>query len=270
VAKLIHTRGGRSRLPFVVVDCSNLHEELLQSELFGHERGAYTGALQLKHGLFEVAHTGTVFLDEVGDVSPPLQAKLLRVIETGKFRRLGGTSEISVDVRVVAATNRRLPEMVAQGHFREDLYYRLNTIRIEVPPLRDRPDDIACLAAHFVARFNRRFAQHKHLSPEAIEAMVRYSWPGNIRQLINVIEQVVVLVDEDILTPMHLPPQVRAQGGSGSPRATGSTIVPLKDVERQYIEFVITQFDGHRAHAARALGIGERSLYRKLNEYGLD
>ncbi len=270
VAKLIHSRGGRSRHPFVVVDCSNLHEELLQSELFGHEKGAYTGAVQLKHGLFEVADKGTVFLDEVGDVSPTLQAKLLRVIETGKFRRLGGTSEMSVDVRVVAATNRHLPEMVAQGHFREDLYYRLNTIRIDVPPLRERPDDIACLAAHFVARFNRRFAQHKNLSPEAVAALARYSWPGNIRQLINVIEQVVVLADEDTLTPMHLPSTVRPHGVSGSPRTQESVIVPLKDVERQYIEFVIKQFDGHRAHAARALGIGERSLYRKLNEYGLD
>ncbi len=270
VAKLIHSRGGRSRHPFVVVDCSNLHEELLQSELFGHEKGAYTGAVQLKHGLFEVADKGTVFLDEVGDVSPTLQAKLLRVIETGKFRRLGGTSEMSVDVRVLAATNRRLPEMVTQGHFREDLYYRLNTIRIDVPPLRERPDDIVCLAAHFVARFNRRFAQHKSLSPEAVEALARYSWPGNIRQLINVIEQVVVLTDEDTLTPMHFPSIVRSHGVSGSPRTQGSEIVPLKDVERQYIEFVIKQFDGHRANAARALGIGERSLYRKLNEYGLD
>jgi transcriptional regulator with PAS, ATPase and Fis domain len=254
----------------VVVDCSNLHEELLQSELFGHEKGAYTGAVHLKHGLFEVADKGTVFLDEVGDVSPALQAKLLRVIETGTFRRLGGTSEMSVDVRVVAATNRHLPEMVTQGHFREDLYYRLNTICIDVPPLRERPDDIACLAAHFVTRFNRRFAQHKNLSPEAVEALARYSWPGNIRQLINVIEQVVVLADEDTLTPTHLPSLIRSHGVSGSPRTQGSVIVPLKDVERQYIEFVIKQFDGHRAHAARALGIGERSLYRKLNEYGLD
>ena len=270
VAKLIHSRGGRSRHPFVVVDCTNLHEELLQSELFGHEKGAYTGAVHLKHGLFEVADKGTVFLDEVGDVSPPLQAKLLRVIETGTFRRLGGTSEMSVDVRVVAATNRHLPEMVTQGHFREDLYYRLNTICIDVPPLRERPDDIACLAAHFVTRFNRRFAQHKNLSPEAVEALARYSWPGNIRQLINVIEQVVVLADEDTLTPTHLPSLIRSHGVSGSPRTQGSVIVPLKDVERQYIEFVIKQFDGHRAHAARALGIGERSLYRKLNEYGLD
>jgi DNA-binding NtrC family response regulator len=270
VAKLIHSRGGRSRHPFVVVDCTNLHEELLQSELFGHEKGAYTGAVHLKHGLFEVADKGTVFLDEVGDVSPALQAKLLRVIETGTFRRLGGTSEMSVDVRVVAATNRHLPEMVTQGHFREDLYYRLNTICIDVPPLRERPDDIACLAAHFVTRFNRRFAQHKNLSPEAVEALARYSWPGNIRQLINVIEQVVVLADEDTLTPTHLPSLIRSHGVSGSPRTQGSVIVPLKDVERQYIEFVIKQFDGHRAHAARALGIGERSLYRKLNEYGLD
>ncbi|MBI2833024.1 MAG: sigma-54-dependent Fis family transcriptional regulator [Acidobacteria bacterium] len=270
VAKLIHSRGTRGRQPFVVVDCSNLHEELLQSELFGHERGAYTGAISLKHGLFEVADKGTIFLDEVGDVSPALQAKLLRVIETGTFRRLGGTAEMSVDVRVVAATNRHLSDMVAQEHFREDLYYRLNTIRIDVPPLRDRPDDIACLTAHFVTRFNQRLAQNKQLSPEAIEALARYTWPGNVRQLVNVIEQVMVMADEDTITPVHLPPALRSAGAAPPSRLHGSTIVPLQDVERQYIEFVIRQFNGHRANAARALGIGERSLYRKLNEYGLD
>ncbi len=270
VAKLVHSRGPRSRHPFVIVDCSNLHEELLQSELFGHERGAYTGAVQLKHGLFEVGDKGTVFLDEVGDVSPTLQAKLLRVIETGRFRRLGGTVELAVDVRVIAATNRRLPDMVAQGHFREDLFYRLSAIRIDVPPLRERPEDIACLAAHFIDRFNRRFGQDKKLSPEALEALVRYSWPGNIRQLVNVIEQVVVMADEATVTPLHLPAPIRGQGDASAHATPGSPIVPLKDVERQYIEFVIRQFGGHRANAARALGIGERSLYRKLNEYGLE
>ena len=271
VAKLIHSRGARSRQPFVVVDCSNLHEELLQSELFGHEKGAYTGASSLKHGLFEAADQGTIFLDEVGDVPPSLQAKLLRVIETGTFRRLGGTAELSVHVRVLAATNRRLAEMVAQGHFRDDLYYRLNTIHLDVPALRDRPDDIACLAAAFVARFNRRFGQQKHLSPETIEVLVQYSWPGNVRQLINVIEQVMVMADGDTITPADLPAMLRTAAGSAPSRALpGSTIVPLKDVERQYIEFVIKQFKGHRANAARALGIGERSLYRKLDEFGLE
>jgi DNA-binding NtrC family response regulator len=272
VAKLIHSRGSRSRQPFVIVDCTNLHEELLQSELFGHEMGAYTGAVRLKHGLFEVADKGTIFLDEVGDVSPALQAKLLRVIESGTFRRLGGTAEIAVDVRVLAATNRKLAEMVAQGHFREDLYYRLNTIHVDVPSLRDRPDDIACLAAYFVTRFNRRFTQNRRLSPEAIEALVRYSWPGNVRQLMNVIEQLVVLVDDDTITPAHLPAFLRPPSlpASAHARLQDSEIVPLRDVERQYIEFVIKQFGGHRANAARALGIGERSLYRKLNEYGLE
>ncbi len=272
VAKLIHSRGTRSRHPFVVVDCSNLHEELLQSELFGHEKGAYTGAVQLKHGLFEVGDKGTVFLDEVGDVSPSLQAKLLRVLETGTFRRLGGTAQISIDARVLAATNRNLAEMVTQGHFREDLYYRLNAIRVDVPPLRERPEDIACLAGHFVERFNRRFSQNQRLSPEALEALTRYAWPGNVRQLINVIEQVVVMADEDTITPAHLPPVFRtSSGGHATSRtAPGSAIVPLRDVERQYIEFVVRHFNGHRANAARALGIGERSLYRKLNEFGLD
>jgi DNA-binding NtrC family response regulator len=269
VAKLIHSRGARSRQPFVVVDCSNLHEELLQSELFGHEAGAYTGAARLKHGLFEVADKGTIFLDEVGDVSPALQAKLLRVIETGTFRRLGGNAEIAVDVRVLAATNRDLGEMVAQKHFREDLFYRLNTIRVDVPPLRDRPDDIACLAAHFVDRFNRRFSQKRQLSPEALDVLARYSWPGNVRQLINVIEQVVVLAEDDVVTPGHLPAFIRPHGAPAVHRMDASEVVPLRDVERQYIEFVVHHFGGHRANAAKALGIGERSLYRKLSEFGL-
>ena len=271
VAKLIHSRGSRSRQPFVVVDCSNLHEELLQSELFGHEKGAYTGAAALKHGLFEVADKGTIFLDEIGDVPPSVQAKLLRVLETGSFRRLGATAELSVDVRVLAATNRRLAELVAQGHFRDDLYYRLNTIHLDVPPLRERPDDVACLAAAFVARFNRRFGQRKQLGPETIQALVNYAWPGNVRQLTNVIEQVMVMADEDVIAPAHLPAIVRPPSGPPSARGgADATIVPLRDVERQYIEFVIRQFNGHRANAARALGIGERSLYRKLDEYGLD
>jgi DNA-binding NtrC family response regulator len=270
VAKLIHSRGTRGHHPFVVVDCSNLHEELLQSELFGHEKGAYTGAVSRKHGLFEVADKGTVFLDEVGDVPPALQARLLRVLETGTFRRLGGTVELAVNVRVLAATNRDLPEMVAQGHFREDLYYRLNTIRVDVPPLRERPEDIACLAAHFVARFNRRFGQARRLSPEAIELLAGYAWPGNVRQLINVIEQVVVLAEEDTVTPAHLPPMLRAPAARASHRSEPSAIVPLRDVERQYIEFVISQFGGHRANAARALGIGERTLYRKLTEFEME
>jgi DNA-binding NtrC family response regulator len=270
VAKLIHSRGTRRDHPFVVVDCSNLHEELLQSELFGHEKGAYTGAVSLKHGLFEVADRGTVFLDEVGDVPPALQARLLRVLETGTFRRLGGTGEIAVNVRVLAATNRKLPEMVAQGHFREDLYYRLNTIRVDVPPLRERPEDIACLATHFVERFNRRFEQNRRLSPEAIELLAGYAWPGNVRQLINVIEQVVVLAEDDTITPAHLPPGLRAPAARAPHRPQPSAIVPLREVERQYIEFVINEFGGHRANAARALGIGERSLYRKLIEFELE
>lgn len=270
VAKLIHTRSARSQQPFVVVDCSNLHEDLLQSELFGHERGAYTGAVSLKHGLFEVADRGSVFLDEIGDVPPAVQARLLRVLETGTFRRLGGTSEIAVNVRVIAATNRNLAEMVAHSHFREDLFYRLNTIRVEVPPLRDRPDDVVCLAQHFVERFNRRFAQNRRLTPEALEALRQYSWPGNVRQLINVIEQVVVLADDDTIAPEHLPAGLRSAASPGAGRRNHSPIVPLRDVERQYIEFAIKHFGGHRAKAAEALGIGERSLYRKLNEFGLE
>jgi DNA-binding NtrC family response regulator len=270
VARLIHTRSSRRDLPFVVVDCAGLHENLLQSELFGHERGAYTGATRLKHGLFEVANAGTAFLDEIGDISRTLQVKLLRVLEAGTFRRLGGTAEISVDLRLVAATHRPLDELVERGLFREDLYYRLNTIHIEVPPLRERREDIACLAAHFVSRFNQRFGADKELSPEAMEVLMAYPWPGNVRQLSNTIEQIVVLCEQPVITPACLPPAFRSHEAPGGSTSADSTIISLAQVERQYIEFVIGKLGGHRAKAARALGIGERSLYRKLKEYGID
>ncbi len=270
VSKLIHTRSLRRDRPFVVVDCVSLHENLLQSELFGHEKGAYTGASRLKHGLFEVADTGTIFLDEIGDISLALQVKLLRVLETETFRRLGGTKEIKVDIRILAATNRDLPELVSQGHFREDLYYRLSTIRVEVPPLRKRPDDIACLITHFISRLNERFELDKSFSPESMQILSSYQWPGNVRQLINVVEQAMVLSEESLITPAQLPASIRPQGRPAGPAYFESEVVPLSEVERQYIEFVLNQMGGHRAKAASALGIGERSLYRKLKLYGID
>jgi DNA-binding NtrC family response regulator len=275
-AKLIHARSRRRDRPFVVVECAALQESLLQSELFGHERGAFTGADRAKAGLFEVAHGGTIFLDEIGEVSPATQVKLLRVLDTSTFRHVGATSEIRVDVRVLAATNRDLAAMVRQGLFREDLYYRLSTITLQVPPLREREGDIAVLAAHFVARLNERFGSRKRLGAEALDALRSHDWPGNVRELLHVVEAAMIVSDEAEIAPKHLPASIRSRRGPASARAsaTGEESAPapaltLEQLERGHIEGTLQATGGHRAQAARLLGISERNLYRKLREYGL-
>ena len=268
VAKLLHAQSPRSEAPFVVVDCAALHEELLQSEIFGHEKGAFTGATRQKHGLFEVAHSGTIFLDEVGDASPDIQSKLLRVLETSRFRRLGGTEEIAVDVRVVAATNRNLRDAIARGRFREDLFYRLSTFTVEIPPLRERRDDIRGLAEHFTRQFNLRFSVSKRLSEGALEALMQHSWPGNVRELIHTLEQAVALSNADTVGIDDLPPSVRAP--RDTPALAETTKVPtLREVERSHIFAVLDRVDGNRAQAARLLGLSERSFYRLLRKYRL-
>jgi DNA-binding NtrC family response regulator len=265
VARAVHARSLRSKQPFVVVDCASLHENLLQSELFGHEKGAYTGAVRLKHGLFEVADRGTIFLDEIGEVTPPLQVKLLRVLETGVFRRVGGTADVKVDVRVIAATNRPLETMLKDGTFREDLYYRLNVFSISIPPLRERQRDIPLLAEHFIRNSAVTQKRAVQISPEAMEVMLRYPWPGNARELENVIERALILCDAGVVRPEHLPmgmrlsPQAAADGAFGS-RPT------LAEAEQRYIRQVLEECSGHRHKAARILGISERNLYRKLKE----
>ena len=205
VAKLLHVQSPRREKPFVVMDCAALHENLLQSELFGHEKGAFTGAVRQRHGLFEVAHGGTIFLDEVGDTSLEVQAKLLRVLETGRFRRLGGTQEISVDVRVISATNRELKQAIARGKFREDLFFRLATLTVEIPPLRERRDDIQLLVEHFTRQLNLRFFRSRP-SPEGREALERYPWPGNVRELIHVLEH-AVFSPTDVIGRKTFPPR---------------------------------------------------------------
>jgi DNA-binding NtrC family response regulator len=263
VARAVHRSSRRARRPFVVVDCASLHENLLQSELFGHEKGAYTGAVRLKHGLFEVADRGTLFLDEIGEVTPALQVKLLRVLETGIFRRVGGTSDVSVDVRVIAATNRDLEAMMRSGAFREDLYYRLNVFSIQIPPLRDRREDIPLLVDHFIRSSGVVAKRGARVSPEAMNVLIRYDWPGNARELQNVLERALILSDGDVLQPSELPIGVRAapvRGGNGSARMT------LAEAERRYIRQVLGECNGHRQKAARILGISERNLYRKLKE----
>jgi len=265
VARAVHRQSRRSKEPFVVVDCAALHENLLQSELFGHEKGAYTGAVRLKHGLFEVADRGTIFLDEIGEVSPALQVKLLRVLESGTFRRVGGTADVKVDVRVVAATNRQLETMMKEGAFREDLYYRLNVFSVSIPPLRERVEDIPLLAEHFVRNSAVAPKRTVRVSSEAMGVLRRYPWPGNARELENVVERALILCDGNVIFPEHLPMSVRL---SPHPSLDGaSTARPtLAEAERRYIRQVIEECGGHRQKAARVLGISERNLYRKLKE----
>jgi DNA-binding NtrC family response regulator len=270
VARGIHRLSPRRDRPFVVVDCAALHENLLQSELFGHEQGAFTGAARRKHGLFEAADGGTIFLDEIGDVSPAVQAGLLRVLETSSFRHLGGTQEVRVDVRLVAATNRALERLMAEGKFRQDLFFRLSAIHIEIPPLRQRRNDIPVLVEHFVAQHNARHGTRKGISPAAIEVLLHYDWPGNVRELRHVVERALVLADGDLIRPRDLPAELRQAAGRIGMDGEKAASLALAEVERRHIARVLAQVGGHRARAAQLLGISERNLYRRIHEYHLD
>jgi DNA-binding NtrC family response regulator len=266
VARSIHEQSLRHERPYVVVDCGMLNENLLQNELFGHQKGAFTGATALKHGLFEVADTGTLFLDEIGEVSLVLQAKLLRVLETGSFRRLGSTADLQVDVRLVAATNRDLVRMSREGTFREDLFYRLNVFPVLVPPLRERRDDIPLLTRHFLRR-SCHAGTEKTFSAEALELLKTYPWPGNIRELLNVVESSVIIAEGAEIQARDLPPAVRERG----PRAGIDLAedMSLEELERRYISILLERFEGHRAKVAKVLQISERNLYRKLRAYNI-
>jgi DNA-binding NtrC family response regulator len=267
VAKLLHARSSRRKKPFVTVECAALQENLLQSELFGHERGAFTGADRAKPGLFEVAHGGTLFLDEIGEVSLATQVKLLRVLDTSTFRHVGGTHEIHVDVRVVAATNRDLTGMLRQGLFREDLFYRLSTLTMKVPPLRARGADIDLLADHFVALFNQRFGVKRRLGHEARLELRRHSWPGNVRELLHAIEAAMVVCDGPEILPPHLT-TIHAQ--TSSARDASGGVPTLRQTEREQIARALAATSGRRAAAARMLGISERNLYRKIRAHKIN
>ncbi len=271
VAKLIHARSPRHSRPFVVVECVALQESLLQSELFGHERGAFTGAERAKAGLFEVAHGGTIFLDEIGEISPATQTKLLRVLDTSTFRHVGGTKEIHVDVRIITATNRDLPSMVRPGLFREDLYYRLSTITVEVPPLRAREGDVGLLAEYFVQMLNERFGSRKTIGAEALAILRHHKWPGNVRELLHVVEAALVLCEGACVLPEHLPLALRnAPVVTGLRSDRAETPMPtLEEAEKQQIRSALEACNGHRGNAARILGISERNLYRKLRDHNL-
>jgi transcriptional regulator with PAS, ATPase and Fis domain len=250
------------------VECASLQQELLQSELFGHDRGAFTGADRKKPGLFEVADGGTIFLDEIGEISPSTQVKLLRVLDTSTFRHVGGTNEIKVDVRVLGATNRDLEGMVRQGLFREDLYYRLSTIILRLPPLREREGDIDLLANHFINLLNDRFGLRKRLSQQARELLRRHDWPGNVRELLHAVERALVVCEGDEIEPEHLPGALGSRS-SGSTEQAGGRLPSLAELERDHIERVLDSVDGHRGKASRILGVSERNLYRKLKAYDL-
>jgi len=271
VAKLIHARSPRRFRPFVVVECATLQQSLLESELFGHERGAFTGADHGKPGLFEVANGGTIFLDEIGEVSPATQTKLLRVLDTSTFRHVGGTGEIRVDVRVLTASNRDVSAMVRQGLFREDLFYRLSTITVEIPPLRARGDDVELLAQHFVATLNERFGSGKQISEEALQLLRRHTWPGNVRELLHVVEAAMVLCEGTCILPEHLPATLRNPRVAAAPSisANSASLPTLEQAERELIRLALEASNGHRGNAARVLGISERNLYRKLHEHAL-
>ena len=270
IARSIHRLSPRRDEPFVVVDCAALHENLLQSELFGHEQGAFTGATRRKHGLFEAANGGTVFLDEIGDVSPAVQASLLRVLEPSSFRHLGGTQEIHVDVRLIAATNRALDRLMDEGKFRRDLFFRLNAMRIDLPPLRERRGDIPALVEHFVAGHNARHGARKRFSPAALGVLERYPWPGNVRQLRHAVELSLVMADSDLTEPADLPAEVRQAVEDPAAAPADAATISLADLERRHIARVLAEVRGHRARAARLLGISERKLYRRIHEYRLE
>jgi len=270
VARALHRQSRRSRGPFVAINCAALPENLLESELFGHVRGAFTDARDGRLGLFLEASGGTLFLDEIGDLPLPLQPKLLRVLEERKVRPLGGNKEIDCDVRIVAASHRNLSEAVREGTFRDDLFYRLNVIQLELPPLRARGNDILLLAQDFIREMALRFNKSvTGLSEPAAARLLSYPWPGNIRELRNVIERALALTRHDRITVEDLPDPIGHPRGDSSPlsgTADADALIPLAEMERRYIRLVLDQVDGNQTLAARILAVDRKTLYRKLKE----
>jgi two-component system response regulator AtoC len=266
VARAIHYASHRSERAFVVVDCTALPETLFESELFGHERGAFTGAVAARRGLFETASGGTCLLDEIGELSPTLQAKLLRVLQERNLRRLGGNDLIPVDLRIIAATNRKLKKLVEEGRFREDLYYRLHVVTIAVPPLRERMDDIPLLVRHFLEKYARAAERPMPLvSPETMALLTAYAWPGNVRELEHALERAVALGPSPLLLPDDLPPEVR---GAAADPTTPKSALTLEEMKRWYVTKVIADCGGNKVRAAETLGIDRRTLYRILEREG--
>jgi DNA-binding NtrC family response regulator len=276
-AKVVHFHSPRAARPFMNITCTALPETLLESELFGHEKGAFTDARQQKQGLFEMADGGTIFLDEIGDMPPSLQAKLLRFLEEKAFRRVGGTKDIRVDVRIIAATNRHLRGLVADGRFREDLFYRLNVFPVTLPPLRERPEDIPLLAEHFIRQYNREFRKEvTGIDSAALAAVQAYTWPGNVREMKNIIERVMLLSAGSRLTLVDLPAELKtpvaaAAGASGPPTVIefGPEGIDIHEVERLLVQRALEQTRGNQSRAAALLHISRDQLRYRMQKYGL-
>jgi two-component system response regulator AtoC len=276
IARAIHYNGRRKDKPFIVVNCASIPRELLESELFGHEKGSFTGAHQRKLGKFELANGGTIFLDEVGELEMLLQAKLLRVIQEREFERVGGTELIKTDVRIISATNRDLKQAVEKKEFREDLYYRLNSFPISIPPLRFRRGDILVLAQHFLDRFNNKLGKNvKGFSKKAVKLVYEYNWPGNIREMENMIERCIIICEKDTIDVDDLPQQIRASEPSGGSGINGSlfsddTIIPFEKLKEESIRHALKITNGNIVEAAKKLQLGRATIYRLMEKYNIE
>jgi DNA-binding NtrC family response regulator len=266
VANSIHQNSNRSKNPFVIINCGAVPETLLESELFGHEKGAFTGAIRRKSGLFEIADSGTLFIDEVSEMSTGMQVKLLRVLETGRFRRVGDIKEIEVDVRVICATNKKLIDETTEGKFREDLFYRINVMSILLPPLRDRKEDIPLLVAHFIRNSRSPHADKIRVNSDVVDAFLRYNWPGNVRELSNVIERAIILSNNNLITLNEIPNLSKLSNNSD---LHSFVSLSLNEVEKRHIRLVLDAQNGNKTRAARILGISRPKLYRKMVKYGI-
>jgi len=276
IARAIHANSPRRDKPFVPVNCGALPDTLLESEMFGHEKGAFTGAVGMKAGLFEAANGGTLFLDEIGELGQALQVKLLRVMQDQEVRRVGGTASIKVDVRIIAATNRDLEQQVKEGKFRDDLFYRLNVVRITLPSLKERHEDIPMLAHHFLQKFSGGASRAvRGFHPDTLELLQRYRWPGNVRELENAIERAVSLSHGPLLTPDDMPAAIRqAASAAGQKTDAGESVdevcLTLEEVEKRHLVRVLKETKGNKVKAAKILGIDRRTLYRMAERFGLD
>jgi len=269
VANIIHYNSAVSDGPFIKVNCSALAEGVLESELFGHEKGAFTGALFMKKGRFELADGGTLFLDEIGDLPPSIQVKLLRFLQESEFERVGGTKTFKVDVRIISATNKNLEQLVSEEKFRDDLFYRLKVVSVEVPPLRDRKEDITAIVNYFLNKFSDiHNKQISTITKDAMKIIKSYAWPGNIRELMNCIESAVVMNIGDTITADSLPPFLSS--AKTSKKSAAQTTDNLFDIEKKAILDALDKTNGNKAEASRLLGIGLRTLYRKLDQYGMN
>jgi len=270
IAKAIHYNSERRAMPLVTVNCSAIPESLLESELFGHEKGAFTGAITSRRGLFETANGGTLFLDEIGDMPLGSQSKLLRVVETGEVRPVGSDDIKKIDVRIIAATHRDLKELIKHEQFREDLFYRLNVISIHVPDLKDRPEDVSILVEHFMKKYGEQFGKpNMRITHEASACLIKYTWPGNVRELENVIERSIALSNGEAVDSKDLPEHLFQMKPSDLIDDLATDNMPLTEVEKRYIMRILQRTDWHQSKAADILGIDRKTLYRKIKEYNL-